>query len=181
MSATATEDFIHAFSVMQFQPSPETVTAATTPAMHFETLLRRNMVPQSQLDPYLGLIDVFDTSSNFRKCRPRTVPFEWDIQAHRLFAHSQYDRPVAGSPSCVDGYTSFQRNWNIFTHGVLKNFNEWDNVVVAGGSVLACLVPPQSATTDRDLHELYQSDAYSSADIDLFLWGLSPPQVCIDF
>ena len=110
MSATATEDFIHAFSVMQLQPSPETVTGATTPAIHFEMLLRRNMVPQSQLDPYLGLIDVFDTSKNFRKCRPRAVPPKWDIQAHRLFTHSHYDRPVAGSPSCVDGYASFQRN-----------------------------------------------------------------------
>lgn len=178
MSTTATEDFIHAFSVMQFQPSPETVTEATTPAIHFETLLRRNMVPQSQLDPYLGLIDIFDTSTNFRKCRPRAVPREWNMQAHRIFAH---DQPVAGSPSCVDGYASFRRNWDIFTHGVLKNFDRWDNVVVAGGSVLACLAPPQSAATDRDLHELFRNDAYSSADIDIFLWGLSPLQVCTDF
>lgn len=174
MSAT-TQDFIHAFTAMSIRPSPEIVMEATAPALHLENLLRQQLVPQSHLDPYFGLIDVFDTSTQFRKFRP-VVHREWDQRAHRLFSSPSQGARAAGNSSCVADYPTFLKNWELFTYGVLKGFSSWDNVVVAGGSVLACLAQT-SAQTDRELHALYQSDAFSSADIDLFLWGLSPTEV----
>ena len=34
----------------------------------------------------------------------------------------------------------FQENWNLFTQGMFKDM-DWNNVVIAGGSVLGCLLP----------------------------------------
>ena len=44
-----------------------------------------------------------------------------------------------GQQSIVSSNEFFD-NWNLFTQGMFKDIN-WNNVVVAGGSVLGCLLP----------------------------------------
>jgi hypothetical protein len=46
-------------------------------------------------------------------------------------------RRPAGSAAVVPAGT-FRANWDAFTEGCLRFLN-WDNVVVAGGSIMACL------------------------------------------
>jgi hypothetical protein len=70
----------------------------------------------------------------------------------------------------------FKKNWDIFTEGSLSQFIEWNNVVAAGGPVLACLLPFEDAAkvSKRSIRKHYHSEAYPTSDINLFLWGLTP-------
>jgi hypothetical protein len=58
---------------------------------------------------------------------------------------------------------------------------DWSNVVVAGGSVLACLLPVPKGylSSKRALRKWFHTTAYPASDVDLFVWGLGPEQVMI--
>ena len=85
-----------------------------------------------------------------------------------------------GVPAIVETFEQFKYNWNIFTEGSLSNLIDWNNVVAAGGSVLAALLPlPDHANeSKRTLRKYYHQEAYPSSDVDLFIWGLTPEEVC---
>lgn len=55
---------------------------------------------------------------------------------------------------------------------------DWNNVVVAGGCVLACLEqrPPLPPCGDIDMDFYDQCHAHPDSDIDMFLFGLSPQE-----
>ncbi|KAF8194925.1 hypothetical protein BJ912DRAFT_923825 [Pholiota molesta] len=164
-------NFIEAVNMLPDNPPvPTAIEEALVPALRFETALRQHFAHSTLSDPYIGLIDVFDTPSRFRTSRHRKFDDATDQNAIYLFPQ---DQRIGGSPSCVADMASFVKRWSIFTHGVLEKFLDWDNVVVAGGSVLAALVQT-TAQTDNELRKLYFSGPYSMADVDIFLWGLSP-------
>ncbi|PPQ97562.1 hypothetical protein CVT26_002347 [Gymnopilus dilepis] len=130
-------------------------------------------------DLYLGLIDVFSLHPAARRTRGRKVQ-----EATRAF-DANYILPVNSRvrredlmPSTVFNIEAFQAHWSIFTHGVLSKMRtqDWNNVIAAGGSVLACLVSPGANSSSRRLNEVFHSDAYASSDIDLFLYGLNAAQ-----
>jgi hypothetical protein len=55
-----------------------------------------------------------------------------------------------GAP-CVVSEKDFKRNFSIFTEDQLKFLN-WDNIFIAGGSVLACLSPiPEPHNKSKEL------------------------------
>jgi hypothetical protein len=173
-------DFIHAVTILPESPLPsqDALEEALEPALRYENRLRTHFVNNTLTDSYIGLINVFDTASRFRQSRPRALDDAEDLNTHHLFPLSHQSRRVDGSPSCVNDMAAFKKNWNLFTYGVLENFMTWDHVIVAGGSVVAALVHTDTHT-DKELLEVYHSDAYASADVDMFLWGLSPSEVCI--
>src|SRR4051794_33611837 len=57
-------------------------------------------------------------------------------------------------------------NWEHLTLGMLRGM-EWSNVFVAGGSVLACLLPCFY------LEDVAGTNGFFNSDIDLFIHGLS--------
>jgi len=106
---------------------------------------------------------------------------------------------LASKPALVDSAT-FQRNWALLTNGLLDGM-DWTNVVAAGGSVLACLLPGFVADdygeegktflsqlrgrvfeltynnrVTLDPHCVCALNGFHSADIDLFFYGLDEAQ-----
>eukprot|EP00668_Euglena_longa_P044091 GGOE01058684.1.p1 GENE.GGOE01058684.1~~GGOE01058684.1.p1 ORF type:complete len:1789 (-),score=486.60 GGOE01058684.1:265-5601(-) len=114
-------------------------------------------------DPYATLIPVANYSDIFSCLPPSVVP--------RVFALGEKGK-LPGEASIV-APDRFRRNFELFTEGLLQHLN-WDNVFVAGGSVLACLqpVPPKYASSNHLTREYYHDEAYKSSDIDLFIYGL---------
>jgi hypothetical protein len=89
-----------------------------------------------------------------------------------------------GSPAMVEDLESFKKNWSIFTENSLSQLSDWSNVVAAGGSVQACLIPlPKPATASkRATRKYYHGKAFPSSDVDLFLYGLTKQEVdCTPF
>ena len=150
---------------------PDDIEEALRLSLQYERILRS----VRHEDPYVGLINVFQTPREFLTSRPRKVEDLTDLSAKYLFPLSYEDCP-SGVSSVVADIATFKKKFDLFTHGVLKRFTNWDHVVVAGGSVLAALVRTTTCT-DTELLQLYHSESYSAADVDLFLWGMSPEEV----
>ncbi|KAJ7123967.1 hypothetical protein C8R43DRAFT_958870 [Mycena crocata] len=105
-------------------------------------------------DPYGGLLDVFEAPVDIRSTRARVVNAEDETD---LSAHE-------GSLSQLQ-------------------LGDWDNVVAAGGAVLACLTPlsEEARVSKRSTRKYYHSAAYPTSDVDFFLWGMTPEQILAGF
>ncbi|PPQ83892.1 hypothetical protein CVT26_009213 [Gymnopilus dilepis] len=129
-------------------------------------------------DLYLGLVDVFRLDPAVRRARARVILDRQELPQKYIFpVKALYRRPNL-MPSTVPDIKAFRKHWELFTHGALSKMRpkDWQNVVAAGGSVLACLAPPRPAIPARDLQKIYQAEPYAASDIDLFIWGLSPEE-----
>ena len=153
------------------------------PALDDETQLRKLFATERQhdrlADPHVGLVDVFDAPDVIRTTRARIVQGPDDLSARYAMPLDEAKRRKEGAPCMVASLEEFKKNWGIFTEGSLSQLIDWNNVVAAGGSVLACLLPLDDAAkvSKRSIRKHYHSKAYPTSDIDLFLWGLTPEQV----
>eukprot|EP00761_Pharyngomonas_kirbyi_P000541 gb/GECH01000541.1/.p1 GENE.gb/GECH01000541.1/~~gb/GECH01000541.1/.p1 ORF type:complete len:579 (+),score=148.37 gb/GECH01000541.1/:1-1737(+) len=128
--------------------------------------------------PYLMCTSVFDNLRDFQ-CREETK-FEKSIP--KIFEH-QWDLPSLLSKKQTEGVDSvlsvvpsireFRRRFNLFTADQLSSLN-WNNVLVAGGSVLACAMS-HNTLKDQSKTQMRQFflDQFPSSDIDLFIYGLN--------
>jgi hypothetical protein len=128
-------------------------------------------------DPHIGLIDIFSILPiPVTHGRDRTGA---NLDSTHLFPFLDFNHPLRlpdGKPAVVPP-GRFHNNWNIFTGGLLRDM-DWNNVVAAGGAVLACLKSTIPEDMKRmQIMEIFQSDVYAGSDIDLFLYGLSPDEV----
>lgn len=132
-------------------------------------------------DPLVGLVDVFNAPADIRTTRARVVKDDQDLSAKYVMPLSETNRRKEGAASMVNDLEEFQKNWSIFTEGSLSQLLDWNNVVAAGGSVLACLAPLSDAAKEskRSIRKYYHSVAYPTSDVDLFLWGMNAEQVSV--
>jgi hypothetical protein len=155
---------------------------ALGPAIEAETELRRLFATDkkdAKLNPFVGLVDVFAASSSIRLTHARKVQDEQDLSAHHVFPLPKEKRRADGEPAMAASFDDFKTAFNIFSEGSLSQLTDWNNVVVAGGSVLACLAPlPRHAqNTKRGIRKYFHGEGYPNSDIDMFIYGLTPEQV----
>ena len=79
-------------------------------------------------------------------------------------------RDLVGQLGVVPTIEVFKKNFDVFTGGQLAEL-DWENVFVAGGSVVASLVAGPYATQ--------YSSAYHKSDIDIFICGLEVEQAYV--
>eukprot|EP00698_Gefionella_okellyi_P025514 TRINITY_DN9375_c0_g1_i8.p1 TRINITY_DN9375_c0_g1~~TRINITY_DN9375_c0_g1_i8.p1 ORF type:complete len:1171 (-),score=273.51 TRINITY_DN9375_c0_g1_i8:27-3338(-) len=84
------------------------------------------------------------------------------------------DREAHVGPSIVTRST-FEDNWNTFTKNVLRGM-DWTGCVVAGGAVLACLLPDAIDTIALRHNEVSNKHGFGGSDIDMFICGLTEEQ-----
>ncbi|KAJ7124475.1 hypothetical protein C8R44DRAFT_703945 [Mycena epipterygia] len=148
------------------------------PSLEDETHLRRLFATEKSharlSNPYVGLVDVFDAPADIRTTRARVG----EDNAQYVMPLSQINRRKEGTPSMVSDIDEFKKNWSVFSEGSLSQLLDWNNVVAAGGAVLACLIPlsDEAKVSKRSMRKYYHSAAYPTSDVDLFLWGLTPEQ-----
>lgn len=153
------------------------------PSIHDEAELRRLFATDKTnprlSDTHVGLVDVFAAPEDIRTTCARVVEDDIDLSAKYVMPLSEARRRKEGEPAIVTSLDEFKKNWAIFTEGSLSQLLDWNNVVAAGGSVLACLAPlPESATASkRAVRKHYHTEVYPSSDVDLFLYGMTPEQV----
>ena len=158
------------------------IDRALQPSLDEESELRKLFATDRQnqrlSNPYVGLIDVFNAPEAIRTTRARVV-HDTDLSAKYVMPLSKINRREEGSPSAVADLDEFRKNWSVFTEGSLSQLLDWNNVVAAGGAVLACLTPldKDAKVSKRTIRKYYHSSAYPSSDVDLFLWGLNAEQV----
>lgn len=159
------------------------IDRALQPSLDEESELRKLFATDRQnqrlSNPYVGLIDVFDAPEAIRTTRSRVVQDDKDLSANYVMPLSEINRREEGSPSAVADLDEFKKNWSVFTEGSLSQLLDWNNVVAAGGAVLACLTPldKDAKVSKRTIRKYYHSSAYPSSDVDLFLWGMNAEEV----
>lgn len=149
-----------------------------------ETELRRLFATDRKharlANPYVGLVSVFDVqpADGVNKARARVVKDDVDRSAKFVFPLSDDKRRKDGTPAIADSFADFQKNWTIFSEGSLSQLADWNNVVVAGGSVLGCLLHLDDAHKEskRAIRKYFHSKAFPTSDVDIFLWGLNAEQ-----
>ena len=156
---------------------------ALQPSLDEESELRKLFATDRQneriANRYVGLVDVFNAPEALRTTRARVIQDDKDHSANYVMPLSETNRRKDGTPSTVADLDEFKKNWSVFTEGSLSQLIDWNNVVAAGGAVLACLTPLDEAAkkSKRSIRKYYHSVAYPTSDVDLFLWGLSAEQV----
>ena len=156
---------------------------ALQPSLDEESELRKLFATDRQNErisnPYVGLVDVFNAPEAIRTTRARVIQDNKDLSANYVMPLSKTNRRDEGAPSMVTDLDEFKKNWSVFTEGSLSQLIDWNNVVAAGGAVLACLTPLGEAAkiSKRSMRKYYHSSAYPTSDVDLFLWGLTAEQV----
>ena len=127
---------------------------------YYRKLFAMNRENNILRDDYLQLIDVFECPDLFQfESEPndmKGIPKMFDFN------------PIRTSGSSIGTKEQFYTNLNTFSSGQLKEM-DWNNVFLAGGSVLACLQP----TPSIDLIEYFHRSPYKCSDLDLFIYGLN--------
>jgi hypothetical protein len=156
---------------------------ALQPALDEESELRKlwavDRTNARTSDPYVHLVDIFDAPGVIRTTCARVVRDEEDLSAKFVNSLVGDQRRKSGTPCMAASIEEFQKNWTIFTEGSLSQLIDWNNVVAAGGSVLACLspLPEKAKESKRTMRTYFHSTVYPSSDVDLFMWGLTQEQV----
>ncbi|KZW00292.1 ankyrin [Exidia glandulosa HHB12029] len=168
--------------------SVEDLGQALKPALEHEADLRKRFAASrhnvADIHAHAGLVDLFaaDTAA-LRVTKAREVTSDEDLFAKHVMPLKDDFRRKTGEPAMADSLDQFRTVWSVFSEGTLGQLGQgpWENVIVAGGSVLACLLPlPERVTkqnSKRALRKWFHEDAiWAASDVDVFLWGLSGPE-----
>ena len=157
------------------------IRSALEPSLEDEHVLRRLFATDVQNprlnDPHVGLVDLFAGPESLRLAQAREVD-QQTKDAQYIFPLENQRRRKTGEPAVVANIDEFKKSWSIFTEGSLSHL-DWNNVIAAGGSVLASLLPlnERSKISKRAMRKHFHQAAFPASDVDLFLWGLTPEQV----
>jgi len=163
-----------------------TVPIAIQPSIDDELVLRRLFATKrthSRLqNPHVGLVNVYGPGTDgIRHIRARVVEDAQDLDKRYLFPLSDDVRKKDGELAMAETFADFRTRWEIFTEGSLGALLDWNNIIAAGGSVLACLLPlPDEVVakgSTRAIRKHYHTKAFPASDVDLFLYGLTPEEV----
>lgn len=167
--------------------SNDELDAILETAISFERELRFLFAKEPQhprlLFRFVGLIDLFDIANydQVLTARPPAIHSADDEDTRNerfIFPLPAEKRLAPGSPITIESFPAFLDCWSVFSNDSLKDIN-WNNVVVAGGSIMACAspVPLEIRKSKVSLRAHFQRKEYASSDIDLFLWGVSQSEV----
>ncbi|KAH8809653.1 ankyrin repeat protein [Flagelloscypha sp. PMI_526] len=174
--------FVDRIAALAPDAGANALDAVLAPSLEYEANLRTVFATSKEdpllNDPLVGLVDIFSAPDAIRTTRTREVIDEKDMTAKHVMPLAANVRRATGQPSMVSSLEEFQKNWAVFNEGSLSQLLDWNNVIAAGGSVLACLTPlPERAKASKRSHrKYYHSEAFPTSDVDLFLWGLTPQQ-----
>ncbi|KAG8952591.1 hypothetical protein FRC04_003952 [Tulasnella sp. 424] len=185
------QDFLRRLGELPNTPGID-LDPAITPSLQDEADLRRLFATDRTnarlKDPYVGLVDVFGQNTDrIKKIHARAVKDDEDLRKYHVMPLEDDRRKKDGELSMTSSLEDFRTRWAIFSEGALSQLTNWNNVIAAGGSVLACLAPlPEHVAkqgSKRAIRKYYHSEAYPASDVDLFLYGLTPEQAeekCIE-
>ena len=176
------------------------IALALQPALAYESNLRvlfaKDRTNKELANAHVGLLDVHgDGAGSALKIRRRQVAPDATVERkaeeplpggprrdatqtdkqHVLALPDSMRRPQSEA-AFVDKQT-FLHQFAVFTEGSFASFipADWENVLIAGGSVLACLMPVPAHVQEkgkRELRRYLHEEAYVASDVDLFIYGL---------
>ncbi|CAK9103620.1 Uncharacterized protein R883 [Durusdinium trenchii] len=143
---------------------------------------REKLVPD---DNKHGLVRLFDQASGQCELRRPEIQDKGDFEEDRLLPKlfeddgkgDDGDGHAPRSRAVADLSTFCKHFEALFASELLRMIN-WDNVVVAGGAVSACMqeIPAKHSGSLQAKRDYFADMRYGSSDIDVFLYGLEDPE-----
>ena len=116
----------------------------------------------------VGLFSVFDNYDLFQ-----VLPLSNEEKNQSVIMTKDMEiLPVGSSAICTKD--EFMNNFDIFTEGIFECMN-WDNLFLAGGSVLAMLTKFTTETNEQK-RKYYHDQKFAKSDMDLYVYGLNEQQ-----
>jgi ankyrin repeat protein len=162
-----TKEYRNLTQVKGVEPMCDLVKSATCDELKYRELFVTDRDNTVLSDNYVNLIPVHSNVDIF------TVPELSQQERHQtVILTKAMDKLKVGTPVVVDK-DEFKRNFDIFTEGVLDCIN-WNNVFVAGGSILAMLspVPEEYRKDNKGRRKWFHDMRYKTSDIDMYIYGL---------
>ncbi|KAJ7579479.1 hypothetical protein C8J56DRAFT_1109862 [Mycena floridula] len=141
-----------------------------------ETILRSLFATNEthkSVENYVGLVDIFNGEKSIEDL---TIHHCTDLDELVMKLPAE-DRRRPAQRAFIPTMNHFRDNWRMFAADSLDYLwpnrgdgKPWSNVIVAGGSVLACVMESQ-----RKIEDFYDK-SFPATDVDLFLWGLEPDE-----
>lgn len=128
---------------IESKKTQDEISKAVKPFKDYETKLRQIFAqePDHRAIEQSHLIPLFKEGSADIKIRARNPDSQTaEDQEKYLLPLSADQRRVDGTPAVTSNLRDFRRNFNIFSESALTDLN-WDNLVVAGSSVVTALLP----------------------------------------
>jgi len=158
------------------------------PWLRWETSFRQLCLQVSSINgtlkldhPFYGLIDIFEAPEILRKTPPYAVqnPHRYPVILPLDHSIPIPSRRKPGDLTTVDNLDDFKANWDVFTQGCFSTFTEWDNVVVAGGAIEACLAASARwARASPQNRQEWFDKVHEKSDIDIFFYGINSMEAC---
>jgi hypothetical protein len=138
----------------------------------YRTLFVRERENTALDNPLLLLVDVFERQ--LRSAGEAGIPTVFEMHCRR---------PEKGAACIVDTINDFLDNWTDFHNQFGEGF-PWQNVLCAGGAVLACLLPFPDGIDELNASDAVatfyrEQSAFRDSDIDLFIYGLSAEEASV--
>lgn len=126
-------------------------------------------------DHNINVVPIYDGTESGLKVRARNIDAESAVEKEKYIMplKDELRRPT-GSPAVVESLKKFRDNFSVFSESSLSEL-DWNNVVVAGSSVVSALlpVPDRYKSSKRSLRKYYHEILAPASDVDLFLYGLT--------
>jgi hypothetical protein len=125
-----------------------------------------------------GLVALFEAPIALRTIYTLPTPHYDAHFTETMFTLPSSVRRSPGAASTVTTMAAFTSNWSTFSEGIFSP-PSWNNIVVAGGAITACLLPVEAAHTQTrgTLRDYFHKNAFPDSDIDVFIFGLSEEEV----
>ncbi|KAJ3443233.1 ankyrin repeat ph and sec7 domain containing protein secg-related [Anaeramoeba flamelloides] len=132
----------------------------------FRELFAKKRESEVLKDDKLMLVNAFENFDIF-KGLPET---EDEKKIPRAFPN---EKPVDPKVSNINTKKDFLNNFLVYSERQL-DYLDWNNVLVAGGAVLACLqpIPEEHNVSNLTRRKYYHDLQYNGGDIDIFIYGL---------
>lgn len=124
------------------------VTAALKPYKDYEGKLREMFAQHRNSaildDDQVNTVPIFNSYEPFVTIRARDIAHESEEERDKyLLSLPASDRRPNGSSAIVGSLKEFRSNFNLFSESSLVDL-DWNNVVAAGSSVVASLLPVEA-------------------------------------
>ncbi|CAJ0831936.1 2114_t:CDS:10 [Entrophospora sp. SA101] len=161
-------DYLSAFR----KKDEQGIDAALSKASYFCELFKTSSNDPLLSDKYLNMFKVYENEDIWKITN--SPENEKDTSIYVMPLEPDKKKKEGEAAITLGGIGSFKENWDLFTEKSLEGL-DWNNVIVGGGSVMACLLPIPKIF-HKNVHKIrdyyHNKSSFVSSDIDMYIYGL---------
>ena len=148
------------------------IDAALSKDSYFRELFETSPDHPLLSEKYLNMFKIYENEDIWKVTKSAADDLDTSVYVMPLGKDKR--KKEGESAITLGGVEAFKENWNLFTEKSLEGL-DWSNLIVSGGSILACLlpIPEKFCKNVHKIRNYYNSKtSFVSSDIDMYIYGL---------